>query len=71
MEALMIAIFSAALGYGVFAVSERERPVPDKVQPKDWTNQEHSGIMMVCRTMCDKHVLEYVPLTGECRCREK
>jgi hypothetical protein len=27
--------------------------------------------MLICRTMCDKNVKSYTPMTGECECYQK
>lgn len=67
MDILAVAAFiiGGILGWG--ANHEPNKPAP--VEPILWGAKQHQDGMMMCRTMCDKKVLSYDPMTGECECK--
>ena len=53
---------------GYFSQSDPE-PAVERHLPRKWDPMEHDRAMMTCRSMCNKQVLSYDALTGECICK--
>jgi hypothetical protein len=62
-------IFGGSIGYYSSSKKSEATKVEIRVPPKKWTQQEHVDTMLMCRSMCNKSVKSYDPLTGECQCK--